>query len=216
MYPIIAGQLQQKLSRPLPGIQAQFKMAHVGRVKLPPVPVHARKAGVLILFYPKANSWNLVFIERNSNNTRDRHKGQISFPGGKFEPSDKTLRNTALREAAEEVGVNRDNIHILGELTRLYIPVSNFLVHPFVAITDRRPHFVAQEEEVKNILEVPYHWFFIPEIKSVDPLQLSQQLILPQVPQFNIAGRIIWGATAMILSELKEVIQPEDFGIPGS
>lgn len=214
MYPTIAGQLQQKLAQPLPGSFAQFKMAHVGRSKAPAIPGHAKQAGVLALFYPKAGDWHLVFIERNTSNTRDRHKGQISFPGGKYEDTDLDLAYTALRETAEEVGVNRENVSILGKLTHLYIPVSNFLVHPFVGITNSRPHFVPQAKEVKDIIEVPYHWFFIPEVTTIGSLQLSTQLVLPRVPQFNIAGRIIWGATAMILSELKEIIRPEDFRIP--
>ncbi|MDP4710967.1 MAG: CoA pyrophosphatase [Saprospiraceae bacterium] len=214
MYPIITGQLQQKLAQPLPGMPAQFKMAHVGRSLIPKVPEHAKLASVLVLFYPKADHWHLVFIERNTSNTNDRHRGQIGFPGGKYEETDPDLMHTALREAHEEVGVSIEQVHILGSLTSLYIPVSNFLVHPFVGITDTCPCFAAQESEVKNIIEIPYHWFFIPELTVVDKLQLSDQLTLHQVPQFTIDGKIIWGATAMILSELKEIIRPEDFSTP--
>ncbi len=211
MYPIITGQLQQKLARPLPGLHAQFKMAHIGRAHLPKVPDHARLASVLVLFYPKDGQWHLVLIERNTDNAQDRHRGQIGFPGGKYENTDPDLRYTALREAHEEVGVHMEHINIVGALTKLYIPVSNFLVHPFVGVTDTCPIFIPQASEVQDIIEIPYHWFFVPEHKVVDTLYLSNQLTLHQVPQFQIAGRVIWGATAMILSELNEIIQPGDF-----
>lgn len=194
--------LQARLAEPLPGREAQFRMAHLDRRYLPPPPPDARLAGVLALFFPKNGEWHLVFIERKSNNNKDRHGGQISFPGGKFEQADGHLQQTALREAHEEVGLDHTTVNMLGRLTELYIPVSNFLVNPFVGFIDYTPAFSPQQEEVNGILEVPFSVFQHPDTRQTTEVLLGNQIRLPNVPYFNVMGKVLWGATAMMMSEL--------------
>lgn len=199
--------LADKLQQPLPGRDVQYKMAHASRQPDFPVPPHARQAAVLALFYPKAGEWHLVFIERDSSNPKDRHGGQISFPGGKYEEGDGTLANTALREAEEEIGVSAQKVELLGALTDLYIPVSNFQANPFVGFTRETPTFIPQEREVRAILEVPFPLLQQPEIVQTIDLQLAQNLILQRVPYFNLFGKVVWGATAMMLNELLAIME---------
>lgn len=194
--------LNDSLQQPLPGRSAQYKMAHAVRRSPPDPPADAFKAGVLALFYPKHDDWHIVLIERGSDNPKDRHKGQISFPGGRYEESDGDLSVTALREAEEEVGANAAAIQLLGPLTDLYIPVSNFVVHPYVGFLEERPDFVPQVSEVHAILEVPYRKLQDPKTVDRIDLKITEQLTLRKVPYFNIEGKIVWGATAMMLNEL--------------
>jgi 8-oxo-dGTP pyrophosphatase MutT (NUDIX family) len=194
--------LQDSLQRPLPGRSAQYEMAHAVRRTPYEPPVNANKAGVLALFYPKQDDWHIVLIERGSGNPKDRHKGQISFPGGRYEEADGDLAMTALREAEEEVGADAKSVHLLGALTDLYIPVSNFMVYPYVGYTEERPKFVPQASEVHAILEVPYRQLQDPETVHQIDLKITDQITLREVPYFNVEGKVIWGATAMMLNEL--------------
>lgn len=198
--------LQKRLSEPLPGAEAQYRMAHLSR--RPPaldIPADARLAGVLALFYPKAGNWHLVFIERNTDNPNDRHSGQISFPGGKFESSDGSLRQTALRETEEEIGIAASSIQVIGSLSELYIPVSNFLVSPTVGFIDFAPQFIPHPGEVKSILEAPFSLFLEKDTIATTDLTLASGFVLRDVPYFKIGSKVLWGATAMIMSELLEV-----------
>lgn len=200
--------LEEKLQRgSLPGREIQYQMAHVIRRRYEPVPAHARKAGVLALFYPKDSDWHIVLIERNSSHPEDRHGGQISFPGGKFEKEDRSLADTALREAHEEVGVDPETVSLVGELTELYIPVSNFLVKPYVGYTTVMPDFRPQLSEVRAIVETPVALLRKPETRQTTDLQVTDSITLRNVPYFNVHGKIVWGATAMMLNELLEVIK---------
>lgn len=199
--------LEEKLQGPLPGIEAQYKMAHVIRQRYGPVPPDAKQAGVLALFYPKASAWHIVLIERALSHLDDRHGGQISFPGGKYEEGDNTLANTALREAQEEIGVNPDEIELVGKLTDLYIPVSNFLVKPYVGYTNITPDFQPQLSEVRSVLEVPFELLKHPATRQKTDLELAPNLTLRNVPCFNVFNKVVWGATAMMLSELLEVMR---------
>lgn len=198
--------LEKKLQQTLPGEPAQIKMAHPARYQGRQAPPTATQAGVLALFFPKNEQWNLVFIERVSHNPRDVHKGQISFPGGRFDEGDGDFSSTALREAQEEVGVNPQDITLLGELTDIYIPVSNFHVHPHVGFIEYAPQWRPQESEVAGILEIPFDHFLNPLHRKVMDLQVNANFTLSEVPYFDIDGRVLWGATAMMVSELVEVV----------
>ena len=198
--------IEQRLKAPLPGLEAQFKMAHVVRRTNYDIPDDARRAGVLALFYPKEQDWNLVFIERVSSNRMDRHSGQISFPGGKYEDGDGDLITTAIRETEEEIGVPTNDVKVLGELSQMYIPVSNFLVHPCVGFLEYTPIFVPEQAEVHDIIEVPFGRFLKPETAQVTKLKLSNNIVLNQVPYYDLYGKVLWGATAMIMSELIEAV----------
>lgn len=201
--------LQKRLQQPLPGEQAQLRMAHAFRRKLWPAPAEAKDAGVLICFFPKNDEWHLVLIERSSTNINDRHAGQISFPGGKKDLSDRDILDCALRECYEEVGIQIDPKDCLGMLTPLYIPVSNFLVHPVIAYQSQPPRFKPQPEEVVEIIELPFsHFFDSNNLRHTDIL-LGSQVQINDVPYFDAKGKKIWGATAMILSELMDLFEPQ-------
>ena len=199
--------LHHQLQQPLPGYAAQHRMAHAVRRSNPVPPVDARIASVLALFYPKESQWHIVLIERESSNPNDRHGGQISFPGGRYEEADVDLSHTALREAEEEVGVDAQKVTVLGRLTDLYIPVSNFLVNPFVGYMEATPIFNPQLEEVRSILEVPFSLLNDPQTIRSKDMHLAENIVLRNVPFFNVFDKVVWGATAMMLSELLEVAQ---------
>ncbi len=199
------GKLEKRLQAPLPGPEAQYRMAHVARRSAETPPAGVKLAGVLALFFPKGDDWHLVFIERSTGNPQDRHGGQISFPGGRYEDQDQQAVNTALREAEEEVGVSAQKVRIIGNLSDLYIPVSNFLVKPFVGFTSYTPRFRPQAEEVNDILEVPFSIFENPKTIQTIDLPLASNITLKNVPYYNLYGKILWGATAMMMSELLEV-----------
>ncbi|MCB0639493.1 MAG: CoA pyrophosphatase [Lewinella sp.] len=201
--------LTQRLQEPLPGPEAQYRLAHAVRRPLGPPPPDARQASVLDLFYPKADEWNLVLIERTSSHPDDRHGGQIGFPGGRVEPEDPSLGHAALREAEEEVGAPAHDIRLLGRLTELYIPVSNYLVHPFVGWLDYAPDFRRQVTEVAAILEVPYASFQdLSNLRKTD-LQITPSIRLREVPFFAVQQKIVWGATAMMIGELLALSEGE-------
>jgi 8-oxo-dGTP pyrophosphatase MutT (NUDIX family) len=197
----------RQLKNPLPGEDAQYRMATLGRYRRITPPVTAVNAGVLALFFPKGDQWHIVLIERTSRHAQDRHRGQISFPGGRQEPGDPSLEYTALREAEEEVGIKIDEVQVLGKLTELYIPVSNFLVHPYVAYTEVHPIFEPQPSEVAAILEVPFEHFLTEKnIRRMD-MTVQGNVRLKDVPYFDIGGKVLWGATAMMMSELLALVE---------
>jgi 8-oxo-dGTP pyrophosphatase MutT (NUDIX family) len=198
--------VKTRFINPLPGRAAQSKMApRIVREFTPAT--NARIACVLALLYPKNDAWNIVLIERmHSDYKNDRHSGQISFPGGGYEDSDGLLARAALREAEEEVGVFSKDISIIGQLSDMYIPVSNFLVHPFVGYMDYAPTFVPQPSEVKDILEVPIPKLQDPSTIQATDIKISTGMVLKDVPYYDLNGHIVWGATAMMLSEFLEVV----------
>jgi len=194
------------IKQPLPGPAAQFKMAHVVRQQNQTIPENVRIACTLVLLYPKNDEWHLVLIQRTSNNPNDRHGGQISFPGGQQEESDASLGATAIREAEEEIGADPSKITLIGQLTSLFISVSNFNVYPFVGYTNERPSFKLQESEVQAILEVPLSVLQDKMTRQLTNIKISERITLKNVPYFNIEGQVVWGATAMMLSEFLEAI----------
>lgn len=176
-------------------------------LRLNPVPPpNAKVACVLNLLHQHDDRWRTVLIERTVN-PRDRHSGQVSFPGGRYEEQDGDLVNVALREAHEEVGVSPVEVEVLGRLTELYIPVSNYVVHPFVGVLLGAPMFRPQPGEVEAILTPPIDLFSQPENRKMTDLSVAQGVKLKEVPYFEVEGRIVWGATAMIMSEFVELIQ---------
>ena len=197
--------IRQRLDRrDLPGYAAQEIMGHALRQHHRAAPPSARAASVLALFYPMVGRLHLLFIQRTSP-PGDRHGGQVSFPGGSADPGDASPAETALREAAEEVGVPASSVTLLGELTPLYIPISNFLVNPFVGYTAQRPDFVLQPSEVERILELPFADFFAPDAIAFRDKQLYNGMQLKEVPHWEVAGESVWGATAMMVGELVEM-----------
>lgn len=166
---------------------------------------NTRKAGVMALFYPnKQGETMLVLILRKSY--KGVHSAQIGFPGGKVEPEDFNLQATALRETQEEIGVNAEKIQVLRALTRIYIPPSNFWVYPFIGITDHSPTFTPQESEVETIIEVKLD-DFLNDNFITDAILSTSYATNIKVPAFQLNGHIVWGATGMMLNEVKAMLK---------
>ena len=185
------------LKRPLPGLAAQIKLApeyRIASLKAEP-PANARPAGVLILLYPHNGAWYFPLMKRVEDGLV--HSGQISLPGGSQEAGE-SLRETALREASEEIGVTCDEV--IGELSTIYIPPSNFLVAPTVGCVDHRPEFRLDSREVAELIEAPLTMLFDPNVVRREPWTLRGMQV--EVPFYQIGPHKVWGATAMILSEL--------------
>lgn len=191
----------------LPGIEAQFKLAPKLRLNY-----NAKKikdndpkiAAVLALFYPNQNNEVTLLLTKRAN-YNGTHSGQISFPGGKVEQSDLNLKQTALRETYEEVGIIDEDIEVIREFTEVYIPPSNFLVTPFIGIIYNKPVFKVNSE-VAKIIEVPFSKLI--DETSIGSIKITNSYMKEtSVPCFKIDDSIIWGATAMILSEIREVLK---------
>jgi 8-oxo-dGTP pyrophosphatase MutT (NUDIX family) len=199
--------LKTSIALGLPGADAQYSLVPPNRPRPDLNAVKQEKnprlAGVLALFYPIENTPHLVLMKRNTY--PGVHSGQISLPGGQIEPHDVDIEATALRETHEEIGVAPNLVDVVGRLTELYIPPSNFLVQPIVGFAKSRPDFVPEAKEVERVLEIPFAAFAQPE--NLRETTVSARGFTMQVPAFTIGDEIIWGATAMILSELLAIIK---------
>lgn len=163
-----------------------------------------KKAAVLMLFYPKNGITHLALIVRNSY--PGVHSSQIGFPGGKVEVSDLNLEHTALRETHEEVGIHPEKIKIIKPFSEIYIPPSNFLVYPFMGISHEELNFIPDLDEVKRVLEFPISLFL--DDATIAKVKMSTSYATDiEVPAFMVDKYVVWGATAMMMSELKENIK---------
>ena len=192
----------------LPAFEAHIKMTPLERLeslkKIDFGNINPRIAAVMMLFYPKNDTTHLVLIVRNSY--KGVHSAQIAFPGGKYENDDDDFAFTALRETHEEVGIQPDKIEILKRFTELYIPPSNFMVDPFLGISKEELVFVPEPAEVAEIIELPLS-IFLSDAIVVDTNLSTSYADNINIPAFKIENHIVWGATAMMLSELKEVLK---------
>lgn len=163
-----------------------------------------KQAAVLMLFYPKNQQTHLALIVRNTY--PGVHSSQIGFPGGKVEESDLNLEETALRETHEEVGIHPEKVEIIKSFSQIYIPPSNFLVAPFMGISQQELTFVPDLHEVKRVLEFSVEDFL--SDKSITKVKMSTSYATDiEVPAFMVDKYVVWGATAMMMSELKETIK---------
>lgn len=195
--------LQQRLQQPLPGEAAHARMASAARYRLGIKPNdRTRHSAVLICFYPHQNSVYLPLILRPQYD--GVHAGQMAFPGGRMERFDENLTRTALREAQEEVGIRVSDVKVLGTLTELFIPPSNFYVQPVVGILPYRPDFYPDPREVEAVVEVNLTTLFDETI--VGDSQIEVRGVLVDAPFYQIQGHRVWGATAMMISELLMVL----------
>lgn len=189
---------------------AQNKMAPHPRtmVRPPELPGQPHIGAVLLLLYCKNKETHIVLIRRQE--TLKYHPGQISFPGGRREKNE-SLRETALREAVEEIGVDRNDLIVLGELESVYIPPSDFIVHPFVAWHKTVPVFTHDTTEVAEVFEVPLANLCGPDSRGTEQRSIGERQIT--VPYFIVGGYKAWGATAMIMNELLERLQAAVSGL---
>jgi 8-oxo-dGTP pyrophosphatase MutT (NUDIX family) len=192
----------------LPAVEAHVKMAPLERLaNLDNQSIennNPRTAAVLMLCYPKNGETHLVLIVRNSY--KGVHSAQIAFPGGKFEQEDTDFAATAIRETHEEVGIHPNKIEVVKPFTQVYIPPSNFIVYPFLGICKEEINFIPDPLEVAGIIELPMTTFLSDTIVTETELMISQANSI-KIPAFEIEKHIVWGATAMMLSELKEVFK---------
>ncbi|WP_053992324.1 CoA pyrophosphatase [Mangrovimonas sp. TPBH4] len=194
---------------PLPGEASQIKMSPPFRLELmkqqEQAMKHSKNAGVMALFYPDEKLYTkLVLILRKTY--RGVHSAQVGFPGGRYENEDRDLEVTALRETYEEIGVPKTDISVIKPLTRLYIPPSNFTVHPFLGVTNKTPRFIKQEDEVEDVIEVPFGHFIDDGCLTSAVVNTSYKMNI-EVPAYKLNNHIVWGATAMMLSELKDLLK---------
>lgn len=163
-----------------------------------------KKAAVLMLFYPKEGYTHLALIVRNTY--PGVHSSQIGFPGGKVEITDINLQHTALRETHEEIGIPPEKITIVKPFSEIYIPPSNFLVYPYMGISNEELQFIPDLDEVKRVLEFPLSLFLDDATISKVKMTTSYATDI-EVPAFTVDKYVVWGATAMMMSELKENIK---------
>lgn len=198
LFPTYIEDLKLAFQNPLPGFEARAKMAPVHR-KFIVAPENAKQSATLLLLFQKESVWYFSLIQRPGND-RDKHSGQISFPGGQVEKADANFEETAKREAFEEIGIPQADIQIIGKLTETYIDVSNFNIHPFVAYLPYAPKYIIQKTEVAQVLEFPIDLLNDPSIRKVKDMQV-RNFLLKNIPYFDFQSHIIWGATAMMISE---------------
>ncbi|HRH66248.1 MAG TPA: CoA pyrophosphatase [Bacteroidia bacterium] len=206
MLEIFSKSLKHRLALPLPGREAQLKMAHAERklnLARYKVPQDARWGSVLILLYEDEGTIKFPLILRSDYD--GVHSGQIGLPGGKFESPDLDLQATALRETEEEIGVLQADISLIGKLTELYIPPSNFLVHPYIGILPYQPFFIPDQNEVAKIIELDLDMLMDENNLGEEDIKLGTGLTI-RTPVFYFHDERVWGATAMMLSEFKSVL----------
>ncbi|GAA4299362.1 NUDIX hydrolase [Aestuariibaculum suncheonense] len=194
---------------PLPAESSQFKMVPTFRreelrqerdaVK------QARQAGVMALFYPDVTHiTHIILILRKTY--KGVHSAQVGFPGGKLEDDDASIEAAAVRETFEEVGVPEDYIKVLRRLTEVYIPPSNFYVHPFIGLCHCTPQFIKQDEEVEALIEVALS-DFLDDTNVITKTVRTSYSPEVEVPAFKLNDHVVWGATAMMLSEIKDLLK---------
>lgn len=199
--------LRERLVLPLPGHDEFIEISGYNR----PDTDHARaqeppprESAVLVLLYPIAGILHTVLMLRPTY--AGVHSAQVSFPGGKHEPQDPSLESTALREFIEETGARVDRVDILGTLSPVYIPPSRMLVTPYVAFAEHIGPWVPDPVEVARLIEVP-----LSELVREDILKRKEQFIHTmgchvEIPYFDLAGEVVWGATALMIAELRVLL----------
>jgi len=195
--------LQERLRQELPGKKAHLEVAPYRKVTFNSTELlQAKKSSVLILFYSKNDSIYTALMQRTTY--KGLHSGQVSFPGGKVEPSDSSIIHTALREANEEIGIIANDVKIIGQLTDVFISVSNFHVVPIVGILKQTPNFILGKREVEAIIELNVTDLICQQLLQ-NKVKMANNTIV-KVPSFECQQKVIWGATALMLNELKYIL----------
>ena len=198
--------LRVRLDKNLPGFNAQKSMSPSIREDLMGKNKEndtTRQSAVLLLLFPSGENINILLIKRTIYN--GHHSGQVAFPGGKLEKSDLSVFDAALRETEEEVGIDSSQIKIIGKLTPLYIPISNMMVSPIVGAINTTPIIHPNDKEVEYIISVPINHLLDPANKSVKVISLHDRQIT--APYYNVSNEMVWGATAMIVSEFLVIVE---------
>lgn len=191
--------LRDRLRNSLPGSQAQQRFAPspwLPNWSPDLTPETARRAAALILIFPGAEGPTVPLTVRHRG--LPQHAGQVSLPGGTIDAGE-SAEAAALREAEEEIGIRADRVRIVGTLSTLWVAVSNFVVHPFIGVTDERPEFLLHPEEVEALLEVPVN--HLRDASRLRWMTRERQGHPVRYPYYDVGGQMVWGATAMILGE---------------
>jgi 8-oxo-dGTP pyrophosphatase MutT (NUDIX family) len=193
--------LRQRLSRPLPGLQAQLRMAPRPLMRLDSsLESGLRPAAALLLIYPHEDAWHVPLTVRGSG--LRHHTGQVSLPGGRLDYPGEPVEDAALREAYEEIGVAPGEVDILGRLTSIPVIVSGHLLQPVLGVAARRPEFTIAEYEVERLIELPVSRLLQPDaVAWEERVRMIPPHGMMNVPYFEVDGARVWGATAMILAE---------------
>jgi 8-oxo-dGTP pyrophosphatase MutT (NUDIX family) len=200
----LVNSLEKRLKEPLPGSSAHLLTKVEGAIKInfPYSSDNPKKASVLILLFPESDNIHFFLTQRTLS--VEHHKGQISLPGGTCEKNEQTI-NTALRETEEEIGVDQNEIKIIGELTPFFTPASGFIVHPFIGWCDKRPKTNIQVDEVQNLFSASLSQLLNDQILKYENRNLRGYQA--KVPFYNFDGYKVWGVTAAILSEFKLILK---------
>lgn len=196
--------LQEEILSDLPAWEAQQKMAPPIRKPMADIPSSVRQSAVCILLYNKNEEMHTILIKRTEDGKT--HGGQISFPGGRLDDNDFSLTYCAQRECEEEIGLDKNKIQVLGTISNLFIPPSNFLVTPVVCFSNQVKNLQPSENEVAEIIEAPLASLFDEQNKKSKEVWRSDDKSRSMTtPIYEFNKHIIWGATAMILSEFEEL-----------
>jgi 8-oxo-dGTP pyrophosphatase MutT (NUDIX family) len=199
--PSLPDALRRRLSGPLPGLEAQLRMAPRPLMRPDPALAHGlRPAAALLLIYPHADAWHVPLTVRGSG--LRHHTSQVSLPGGRLDHPGESVEEAALREAYEEIGVHPADVEILGRLTAIPVIVSGHLLQPVLGVAASRPTFTLESQEVERLIELPVSRLLEPDavaweerVRSLPPHGVMN------VPYFDVDGARVWGATAMVLAE---------------
>lgn len=187
----------------LPGHQGLDMMIRKPRY-LVPTPADARQAAVVLCIHTSQGFPSILFIQRSEHDHQDKHRGQIAFPGGKLEYGE-SLKECAFREMDEEIGLSLTTDHPAGKLTPLYVSVSNFLIHPFVVFQDSLPDLRPNPAEVADVIDSP-----LTDLANRYAIRRKDihvgDMTLPDVPYYDLQGKTLWGATALIFAEFLQLI----------
>ena len=195
------------LAPPMPlGYEAQKVFDPITVERLSVNATHFKQAAVLCTIVLSDIDPYLLLIRR-AIHPKDKHSGQISFPGGKSEEIDGSLRQTALREANEEIGIDLKNVQLLVDLTEVIIPTSEFVVYPYLAVHQGIPKLAKDPSEVSEILNLPIQDLLNPDKIAKGNIALANGNIVENIIHFDFGSYKVWGATAMILSEIKALLQ---------
>jgi 8-oxo-dGTP pyrophosphatase MutT (NUDIX family) len=201
--------IKRKLSTPLPGLDSHLKMAPANRISgylnEQKLILNARKSAVMILFFHDNNILKMIVIRRSVY--VGIHSGQIAFPGGRYEEEDGDVRVTALREIEEEIGIPEKKIEIIGRLSDIYVPPSNFLISVFVGYLSEKPEYKIDEREVDEVIEIPFSDFFKPDVVKQKDFYVNSIKASSDAPYYDVTNAEIWGASAMVISELLDILR---------
>lgn len=188
----------------LPGEKAH-KDFYPLRITTSERPSNTRLSAVGIHFFQNESIWHFILIERSEYD--GHHSKQIAFPGGKKDPNDIDLVQTAIRESEEEINISMENAEFIGAISSVYIPVSNFEVTPYIFIHDKQPKLEKSVKEVNEIIFVKCSDLLDERLLSIRDIKISEGSLIKGVPCFILNEKIVWGATALMLSELKQILK---------